>query len=310
MFGRFLIIALPLRVVNVSQTLLRTIRSQGIPLRLSLFTPTSLRELFPSRNILRPNKLTVALFPHLRHETYPPSILSLHRPTRTTSVSNVPEAAASISRRIFALPLELWAHFRATIAFPLHLARHECTYKRKQLVGIRDERAAVLGSLVALRDELNAALETKNASEIRDSLTAFCMQCSIALGTSNGETPELLAQLEELTNTTLPAHISSHNMQIQTYALRRPSRLTLIWPKLVLLPPLGLYTARLAYQSRDSLQHMAWDAVETVKGFWNDWLLGPLKDVVKTVRAGSDDGVIITKESVRADLDVSYPRAT
>ena len=34
-------------------------------------------------------------------------------------------------------------------------------------------------------------------------------------------------------------------------------------------------------------------------------MLEPLRGIVKTVRAGHDDGVIVTKESVRADLDVS-----
>lgn len=38
--------------------------------------------------------------------------------------------------------------------------------------------------------------------------------------------------------------------------------------------------------------------------FWRDWLVGPLRDVVDTVRAGDGEGVIVTHESVKADLDV------
>ena len=50
---------------------------------------------------------------------------------------------------------------------------------------------------------------------------------------------------------------------------------------------------------------MAKEAVYTIRGFWDGWLLGPLKDIVKTVRTTDEDGVIVTKQSVQADLDVS-----
>ena len=66
-----------------------------------------------------------------------------------------------------------------------------------------------------------------------------------------------------------------------------------------------LYAIRTAYASRATLEELARDSLETIKGFWEDWVLEPLRGIARTVRAGRDDGVIVTKESVRADLDVS-----
>ena len=115
----------------------------------------------------------------------------------------------------------------------------------------------------------------------------------------------MLESLSVLANLTLPSHTSLHSAEIKTGELRRPSWLTLTWPQLVLLPPLALYAIRTAYASRATLEELARDSLETIKGFWEDWVLEPLRGIARTVRAGRDDGVIVTKESVRADLDVS-----
>ena len=50
------------------------------------------------------------------------------------------------------------------------------------------------------------------------------------------------------------------------------------------------------------------DARETVEGFVKGWLVEPLKEVLKTVRAGAegDAGVIVSREGVIADLEVTF----
>jgi nuclear-control-of-ATPase protein 2 len=49
---------------------------------------------------------------------------------------------------------------------------------------------------------------------------------------------------------------------------------------------------------------MAHDARETLENFFKDWLLEPIKDVIKTIRTGGEEGVIVRKEGVAADMDV------
>jgi len=48
---------------------------------------------------------------------------------------------------------------------------------------------------------------------------------------------------------------------------------------------------------------MAQETWTTIRSFWEGWLLGPIKDVIKTVRAADEEGVIITRASVKADLE-------
>ena len=47
------------------------------------------------------------------------------------------------------------------------------------------------------------------------------------------------------------------------------------------------------------------EGYETVEGFVWGWLMEPLMGVLRTVRTGGEDGVIVRKEGVTADFDVS-----
>ncbi len=195
----------------------------------------------------------------------------------------------------------------------MELARGECGFKRKELERIRDERAEVLGVLVELRDRLSSALVDENNDGALAGISEFtAFLQSIVDGEDAAphivgvdvSASGVVESLSVLANVTLPSHISLHSAELKSGQLRRPSRLTLLWPRLVFLPPLALYAIRTAYASRASLEDLARDAVDTARSFWESWILEPLRGIVKTVRAGHDDGVIVTKESVRADLDV------
>jgi nuclear-control-of-ATPase protein 2 len=120
--------------------------------------------------------------------------------------------------------------------------------------------------------------------------------------------PSPIQALAHLSLETIPELKNSHRQMLETNGLLRPRTLVLVWPKIVLLPPLLLYVCKSLYASRASLEEVVKDAVETVEGFFQGWLLEPLRDVFKTVRTGSADdgvGVLVRKEGVLADLDVS-----
>jgi len=109
--------------------------------------------------------------------------------------------------------------------------------------------------------------------------------------------------IQRFANATLQSHRVQHAAFIHKHDLRRPSRLTLLWPRILLLPPLTLYCLRTLNASRASLIEVVKEVVQTVDGFLRGWLLEPLRDVLKTVRAGGEDGVIVRKEGIAADLD-------
>lgn len=287
--------------MDVSRTILRTIRSRNIPLELSTFYPSSLRRIFPTRNILRPNTLTVALFPYLRHQPY--ATLAHTHAFRVSSLEKDAEAiAGTVLSSLRASFRRLWTY----ITFPLDLVYGECLYKQKALEKIRDDRAAKLGTLSTLRAQVSGVLSNPREEDLLNAVQL--LQTAVhGFGQPSPDPLEHTAQsyLLCLVDVDLPEQISLHGEHLETHGLHRPSRLTRLWPRLVFLPPLALYLLRSAYVSRASLVQIASDALDIIQDFWRDWLLGPLKDVVKTVRAGTDDGVIITRESVRADLDVS-----
>ncbi|KAI0076305.1 NCA2-domain-containing protein [Panus rudis PR-1116 ss-1] len=309
----YLLQTLPPRVANVSKTILITLRSQNLPLHPSSLTPSSLRRLFPTSNILRPNALTISLFPYLKYQPYTIT-LATSQGSKLSRSQTLRENAESALHAILFTITNAIRDLTTIIAFPFILARNECRYKQSELEKVRNERAEVLGVLTEMRSELVAALQETSNEEGLTKLAYFAARLQSAVrgdiasgdGTSqNLPNPNqgVLQPLYALAYTTLPAHVSFHTAHLNTHALRRPSRLILLWPKSVFLPPLALYAAKTLYASRYDLHDMAKEAYWTLRGFWEGWVLGPLKDIVRTVRTTDEDGVIITKESVKADLD-------
>ena len=88
-------------------------------------------------------------------------------------------------------------------------------------------------------------------------------------------------------------------------SLRRPSRLTLLWPQLVLIPPVTLLLFRTIYGSRESIAETALNIHDTLKGFWFGYVIEPVKSILDTVRTGGDESArIVNQEAVKADLEV------
>ncbi|KAL1950062.1 hypothetical protein VTO73DRAFT_5184 [Trametes versicolor] len=308
----YLLQTLPLRVANLSRLVLSTLRSHNIPFHLSVLKPSSLRQLFPSSGTLRPNALTLALFPHLHHQPYSIALTTASLPHDLPLTTSPSKAVSSVCNAFFQT-LSGVARAGAQVAtLPVELARGECTFKRRELARIRDERAEVLGALVELRDRLSSALVNEHNDGALAGISEFTAFLQSIIDDEDAASHivgvdvsarGVVESLSVLANVTLPSHISLHSAELKSGELRRPSRLTLLWPKLVFLPPLALYAIRTAYASRASLEDLARDAIDTARSFWESWILEPLRGIVKTVRAGHDDGVIVTKESVRADLD-------
>lgn len=201
------------------------------------------------------------------------------------------------------------------MSLPLELTKGECRYKQAELKRLRDERAETLGMLAEMRDLLASALEQNSTERGIAVLAEFAGTLQCVVQGTNSSPDSIVAEqsvvesLQMVAERLTPSDTSVYVSEIKARDLARPSRLTLLWPRLVLIPPLTLYLVRTAYASRASLHEIAVEAWQTMRGFWEDWLLEPLREVVKTVRTGGDDSVIITRESVKADLDVSHSLA-
>ena len=120
-----------------------------------------------------------------------------------------------------------------------------------------------------------------------------------------GIRPGSVERLLDLSIKILPDHRNKNSSIFTEHKLKRPSELILAWPKLLLGPPLLLYGFKLLYTSRTSLQEVAKDARNTILGFWQGWLMDPLKDVLNTVKTGGEGSIIVQKETIAGDQAVS-----
>ena len=240
------------------------------------------------------------LFPHLKGN--PSVTLTRFRPASYVD----PQSSASTILSI----LHNAARWLVNgLTFPLRLARDECRLKREEHEKIRNDSAQVLGKLIGMRPALMRALATKpeglstkgapNPDFLVEFVTALGSAASVELSQQN-----VLSNFMVLSKTILVTRKKEHASYLDDRDLRQPSRLTLLWPRLLLLPPLTLYCVKTLYASRATLTHLAVDTLETVHDFVADWLLEPLREVFRTIRAGGEEGVIVRREAVSADLNV------
>lgn len=215
--------------------------------------------------------------------------------------------------RISALATTIFYYANLTLSFvtlPLALTRQECRHKRRALEKIRDERAESLGRIALLRSAIGEAMKQPMNPALVDFVGGLADTVSIPDLDTQSTPPRskiegspllsTLLLLSERTTSLAPAHAHI----LHTRRLLRPSRFVLLWPSLLLLPPLVVYALRSLYASRATLVDTAQEAAETISGFVKGWLIEPLRDVLKTVRAGGEEGVIVRKEGVLADLEV------
>ncbi|KAI6123925.1 NCA2-domain-containing protein [Pisolithus croceorrhizus] len=294
----YLLQSFPHRILKVLQVLKIDRR---VPQTSTLHLPR-IRSIFFSKNPWQPSVFMITLFPHLGAGS-PTSIRShlsgaFRTDTRRSALTYLEFLRDTLCRYI--------SRFTLIVTYPLRLVREECNIKRRENERIRNERAEVLGKLLGLRPKLTWWLDAPNVEEDVLANREFLLEFANAIDptASNGPLKNgMPSLLEGLYNAIFVAQVERHSSYLNNKDLRRPSRLTLLWPRLLFLPPLTLYSLKLLYASRASLMDMAQDAFETLRNFLEDWLLQPLYGVYRTIRAGGDEAMIVRPESIAADLD-------
>lgn len=291
----YLIQTLPLRISNLVQTVLRALRVHQLPIRLSAFSPSSIRQLFPSPTAFQPDAVITALFPHLQHRSSALLLPCYH-------IKEANSLASSISGII----LNYLRFAVSSISLPVELVRQECEYKRRELEKIRDQRAEMLGHLALLRNGLIRHLNAQPTD--LQLLTTLLAETIFSDDSQSLDSETELSESEPLPillglSSSLATCRKAHEELLVNCNLRRPSAFVRFWPKLFLLPPLCIYTIRYAYASRATIVQVIRDVRETVVGFFRGWLVEPIKDVLRTVRTGGEDGIIVRREAVDADMN-------
>ncbi|KZV86149.1 NCA2-domain-containing protein [Exidia glandulosa HHB12029] len=187
-------------------------------------------------------------------------------------------------------------------ASPLTLSRAECAAHRRELEALRDERAELLGLLARMRTSFNPQAPMPFIESIK---AAFVLEKAPSRPNQQGRAramslapPTLSSTLRKLALVILPAHQSAHADSISD--LKRPHTLVRVWPELLLAPPLVWAGFHYAAGLRVGLR----DAVDTIKGFWSNYVVAPAKEILDTVRTGGDDRIrIVSPEALKADME-------
>ncbi|KIJ54558.1 hypothetical protein M422DRAFT_200395 [Sphaerobolus stellatus SS14] len=197
------------------------------------------------------------------------------------------------------LAISLFPHLskqtRVIFYSPLELTREECRSCRHALEKIRNDRAERLGCLAISKPEHLDSI--RDFKEIIATLQKVIGDGSATQIDSHGD---LVTAFQHLNSAKIPQASTSHAVGLS--GLRRPSRLTLLWPRLLLIPPAAIIAFRLIYGSKRSFVEHLVQIGETIKGFWENYLLQPFRDILDTVRTGGEEGMrIINPEGVKAD---------
>ncbi|CAE6415135.1 unnamed protein product [Rhizoctonia solani] len=270
----FLLQTLPQRLVRLGHTVLHTMNNHDPPLSLASLRPDLIRKLFPFSP--RPSALFTALFPHLANSTNATWYLQT----------------------------------------PVQLVRGECSQKRIALETMRDSYAEKFARLHAIGAHLASSptggvsptgVTTPEegplsypmiATSLNQIYGVFEPDAFSLTSSSRG----VFGTARVLLGQTLPGLKERHTTTFTV--LKRPSRLVLAWPRLILGPPLLLLVGRSLYRSRDSLWQMVIDGGETARSFWRSYVIEPIVGILNTVRTGGDEGMrIISKEGLKSDLD-------
>lgn len=198
---------------------------------------------------------------------------------------------------------------------PLTLTLHEANTKQKLLRKRRNHVAKRLGALASTALALSKSQEEVTAQSAEEEVRLLVSKLQDVLLTDSATPQPHFEASSSMQVYEALAHILENaptlEYPIVTVAapvgLSPPSRLALIWPRLVLWPTLMFFGLRVASRNRQAIAEAIADGKETIKGFFYNWVVDPVMDLLNTIKGGdvADDGGIVTKEGRKADLEVS-----
>lgn len=236
------------------------------------------------------------------------------------------------------------ADMQSKFLSPLTMSRLEARSKRSHLKRLREMSASGLGILmdegmifdadeeapVSTKDPSNSKEEWRSVVSKSVSLMETVLQNIHSLELGAGEFEEtvfmgvdddsqpsqhesmenqsvprvvrLASRLQEILRVHMPTHITTSTELATEYG--RPSRLVRYWlPGLALLLSSGTLLRILANRKAEITTWVR-DFGTTSIDFWNNWMVEPMKKVIRTIRHDKDSEIaIMSRESLKGDRD-------
>ncbi|GAA93400.1 uncharacterized protein L969DRAFT_96075 [Mixia osmundae IAM 14324] len=242
--------------------------------------PKSLLRWETYKEALPPTLLVTSFFPHLVGQSG----------TDQAKMSTAFDPSTVSSRKLLLLTFS-----------PMQLARQEARRKTKSLKALRSRLEVRIGSLAAISRDLFAP--EKDVSPAKDISSLLCHLSHICsdVGSTADDLDACTATLARLLGQSLPGTFQQDSITLE--GLSRPSRLTRAWPVIIFAPLVTYYGVKYLYDSRATLTAWYDGAIETVRGFFIDWVIEPVGKIIQTVRHGDSELAIMGTQSLKSDLD-------
>ncbi|CAH7666942.1 ATP synthase regulation protein NCA2-domain-containing protein [Phakopsora pachyrhizi] len=199
---------------------------------------------------------------------------------------------------------------------PLLLIKQESRLRRRFLEESYGESVEKIGVLLSTLNELES--EIKNAgglterSKVQFSGLISCMSLVAEVDSKEIQDPSLkdakeegldrrAIQISNLLAKGLPDQKKKFNRSISQ--LSRPNFLSRNWPWIVASPVIIFTTAKVAFSYRQSAIDFMRDFRATLNGFVKGWVIRPIEDIIKTLRAGESSSLaIMSKDGLNSEL--------
>lgn len=173
----------------------------------------------------------------------------------------------------------------------------EVQSKKAKLIDLQSDNAKKLGSLITNVPNLKEIHNDSN--KINESLQSL----NFVLSNNGDSTSDLLPNLYNISNSSLP------KIKKQVQSIRsgnsKPSFLTRYWPSILLTGLYGPSAVITVITNKDEIINFIQNnLIETVKGFWKNWILKPVSNILSTIRHDDNSEIsIMSQKSLDSDLE-------
>ncbi|CDR41255.1 CYFA0S06e04962g1_1 [Cyberlindnera fabianii] len=188
-------------------------------------------------------------------------------------------------------------YLNVLLGAPFNSIVQELENKKETARTLHDQNAKDLGSL--LRTVPNFKESKPDSQRVEDGIKDLQSYLSSSTTVSN----DIFTGLYELSSTIIPE--SKTSLSSKTTSFKKPSFLVRYWPILLAALLYGPRTVASAVANREAvILFIQKNVIDTISGFWNNWILKPVNNILSTIRHDDNSEIsIMSQKSLDSDLD-------
>lgn len=173
----------------------------------------------------------------------------------------------------------------------------ELQTKKSKLVDLQSDNAKRLGALITNVPNLKKIHDS--SSKIDESLKYL----NFVLSSKENNSNEALPTLYKISDSLLPK--TKNDIQLIKLQNAKPSFVTRFWPSILLTGLYGPSAVITVISNRDQIfEFIKTNLIETVTGFWKNWILKPVSNILSTIRHDDNSEIsIMSQKSLDSDLE-------